>query len=105
MVPHAQLQQEQIPEQCYCPQSVRTHDLFRLGQHSEVFRTSPQLPPTKTVSATRISPQLSSATRTASSRISPSKGFVRNFTAPPRIACIRIFSSPCAVMKMVGIGL
>src|SRR5208282_4940908 len=47
--------------------------------------------------------QLSRAARTLSSRTSSSNGFVMNSTAPALKACIRIFSSPCAVMKMVGI--
>jgi hypothetical protein len=46
---------------------------------------------------------LSSAARTLSSSTSSSKGLVRNSTAPALKACIRIFSSPCPVMKMIGI--
>jgi hypothetical protein len=47
--------------------------------------------------------QLSSAARTLPSSASSSKGFARNSTAPALSACIRIFVSPCAVMKIVGI--
>src|SRR5579864_6395451 len=48
--------------------------------------------------------QLSRAARTFSSRTSSSKGLVRNSVAPALRACIRILASPCAVMKIVGIG-
>ena len=50
-----------------------------------------------------IGAQLSRAARTLPSRASSSNGFARNSTAPALNACIRIFVSPCAVMKMVGI--
>src|SRR4029077_1902072 len=49
-------------------------------------------------------PYPSKATRTLSTRIVQSKGLTINFTAPPRIACNRMFSSPCAVIKIVGMG-
>src|ERR1700745_2671829 len=51
-----------------------------------------------------LTTQFFKAVRTLSSSTASSKGFARNFTAPPLIACSRILSSPCALMKMVGIA-
>ena len=50
-----------------------------------------------------IEPYFASAARTLSSSTSSSKGLVKNSTAPALKACIRIFPSPCPVMKMIGI--
>src|ERR1700739_19137 len=43
------------------------------------------------------------AARTPSSNCASSKGFARNSTAPALNACRRRSSSPCAVIKMMGI--
>ena len=49
--------------------------------------------------ASRNSTGLRSATSWFNDR---SNGFVKNSTAPSRMAWIRILASPCAVMKMIG---
>src|SRR5262249_16034796 len=51
---------------------------------------------------TQIS-QLLKAARTLSSNTTLSNGFVKTSIAPDLTTSIRSFSSPCAVMKMIGI--
>src|SRR5580704_13453978 len=68
---------------------------------TESLESSHRQPPGARIQS--LSAQLSRAARTLSSRTSSSNGLARNSTAPALSACIRIFVSPCAVMKIVGI--
>ena len=61
-------------------------------------------PLSRTLASNLDQPYSSNAARILSTRIVQSKGLTMNFTAPARIACNRMFSSSCAVIKIVGIG-
>jgi hypothetical protein len=58
--------------------------------------------PTQRFLANHHEASRSNAARTLSSNIPSSNGLLKNSTAPARKACIRIFSSPCAVLKIIG---
>ncbi len=79
------------------PQRTQFDQIVGLGRpfrQSVVSQPRPQLPPTKNRAIDLITTQPSNATRTHSSRAAQSNGLTINFTAPPRIACNRMSSSP-----------
>src|SRR5580698_7355748 len=84
------------------------HDLLELGVSAlagllnAVFALAHRLPPQALpVSLRHVR---SKQARTRSNRTARSKGFAKNAAAPALIARIRIFSSPCAVIKIMGIA-
>src|SRR5260370_9881276 len=84
------------------------HDLLELGVSAlagsldAVFALGHRLPPQALpVSLRHVR---SKQARTRSNRTARSKGFAKNAAAPALISRIRIFSSPCAVIKIMGIA-
>src|SRR5260370_1051765 len=72
------------------------------GSLNAVFALAHRLPPQALpVSLRHVR---SKQARTRSNRTTRSKGFAKNAAAPALIARIRIFSSPCAVIKITGIA-